>query len=131
VIASVFRLEPGRAPEALRRRARESLAIRKRTQPLDAPSAGCVFQNPVPGRDPVPEGVPASAGALIDRAGLKGSRIGGAVVSPIHGNFIVTEPGARAADVRALVGRCRRAVHDAFGVDLREEIRYLGDFGGD
>lgn len=131
VVASVFRLEPDCGPETLRRRARESLATRKRTQPLDAPSAGCVFQNPVPGRDRVPEGVPWSAGALVDRAGLKGCRVGGAFVSPAHANFIVTGPGARAADVKALVRRCQRAVHDAFGVDLREEIRYLGDFGGD
>lgn len=129
VVAATFALTPGQAPEALRNRARESLALRKRTQPLDAPSAGCVFQNPVPGRDAVPAGVPSSAGALIDAAGLKGRRIGGAVVSPVHANFIVTQPGARAADVRALIARCRAVVRDRFGVDLREEIRYLGDFG--
>lgn len=129
VVAAVFGLTAGEPPEVLRGRARQSLAIRKRSQPLDVPSAGCVFQNPVPGRDPVPEGVAASAGALIDRAGLKGSRIGGAVVSPVHANFIVTEPGARASDVRALVERCRRAVRDKYGVDLVEEIRYLGEFG--
>lgn len=129
VIAARFWLTPGLSPDALRERARESLAVRKRTQPLDAPSAGCVFQNPVPGLDPVPDGMPFSAGALIDRAGLKGSRVGGAVVSPVHANFIVAEPGACASDVRALIERCRRGVRDAFGVDLREEIRYIGDVG--
>ncbi|MEW5981585.1 MAG: UDP-N-acetylmuramate dehydrogenase [Acidobacteriota bacterium] len=130
VVAAVFALSAGESAETLRRRARESLAIRKRTQPLGAPSAGCVFQNPVRGRDPVPAGVPASAGALIEVAGLKGSRIGGAMVSAVHANFIVTQPGACAADVRALIERCRLGVRQAFGVELREELRYLGEFEG-
>jgi UDP-N-acetylmuramate dehydrogenase len=111
----------------LRARARESLSYRKRTQPLDIPSAGCVFQNPEPGRDQLPEGVPWSAGALVDRAGLKGAAIGGARVSRAHGNFIVNEGGATAADIRALIERCRRDVRARFGVELREEIVYLGE----
>ncbi len=115
-------------PEVLRATARASLAFRKRTQPLEAPSAGCVFQNPQPGRDRVPEGVPWSAGALVDRAGLKGATVGGARVSPAHGNFIVNDGTATATDIRALIGRCRAAVQDAFGVELREEIFYVGDF---
>src|SRR6185369_16127791 len=65
----------------LRERARASLHYRKATQPLASPSAGCIFQNPDPARDPVPAGIPASAGALIDRAGLKGRAIGGARIS--------------------------------------------------
>src|SRR6185369_10106457 len=56
-------------PDALRKTARASLAFRKRTQPLDTPSAGCIFRNPEPGRDLVPDGIPWSAGALVDRAG--------------------------------------------------------------
>mgnify|MGYP003694734061 CR=1 FL=1 len=76
--------------------ARASLAFRKRTQPLDSPSAGCIFQNPQPDRDRVPDGMPWSAGALVDRAGLKGAAVGGARVSPTHGNFIVNEGGATA-----------------------------------
>ena len=96
---SVFRVTPGVAGE-LRATARASLAYRKRTQPLESPSAGCVFQNPVEGRDQVPSGIPWSAGALIDRAGLKGLTIGGARVSPTHGNFIVNEGSATAADIR-------------------------------
>ena len=115
-------------PAVLRRVARESLAFRKRTQPLDAPSAGCVFRNPQPGRDAVPAGIPWSAGALVDRAGLKGSSVGGARVSPTHGNFIVNDGRATARDIRALVERCRTAVRDQFGVELQEEIVYLGDF---
>ena len=113
-------------PGSLRAVARESLAFRKRTQPLASPSAGCIFQNPDPARDQLPEGLPYSAGALIDRAGLKGEREGQARVSATHGNFVVNEGGATAEDMRALIDRCRGAVRDAFGVMLREEIVYLG-----
>lgn len=115
-------------PAALRLVARDSLAHRKRTQPLDTPSAGCIFQNPDPARDAVPDGIPPSAGALVDRAGLKGTRLGAAKVSDTHGNFIVNEGGASAAEIRELVERCKRAVRDRFGVALREEIVYLGEF---
>lgn len=76
----------------------------------------------------MPEGMPWSAGALVDRAGLKGAAVGCARVSPTHGNFIVNEGGATAADIRRLISRCKAAVRDRFGVDLREEIVYLGDF---
>ena len=115
-------------PDALRAVARASLAHRKKTQPLDTPSAGCIFQNPDPARDAVPDGIPPSAGALVDRAGLKGSRLGGAKVSDTHGNFIVNDGGATAADIRALIDRCKAAVREQFGVALREEIVYLGEF---
>jgi UDP-N-acetylmuramate dehydrogenase len=127
VLSARFRVSPG-DPASLRATARASLAFRKRTQPLDTPSAGCVFQNPEPGRDEVPEGIPWSAGALVDRAGLKGASIGGARVSPTHGNFIVNDGSATAADIKQLIDRCRRAVREQFGVELREEIVYLGSF---
>jgi UDP-N-acetylmuramate dehydrogenase len=127
LLSAVFRVAPG-DPAALRATARASLAFRKRTQPLDTPSAGCIFQNPQPGRDTVPDGIPWSAGALVDRAGLKGTSIGGARVSPAHGNFIVNEGQATAAEIRQLIQRCQAAVRDRFGVELREEIVYLGRF---
>ena len=111
---------------ALRAVARESLAYRKRTQPLESASAGCIFQNPDPAHDRVPNGIPWSAGALVDRAGLKGHRAGQARVSPTHGNFIVNDGHASAAEIRQLIERCRRAVHDGLGVALRDEIVYLG-----
>jgi len=126
-LAADFRVSAG-DPAALRDEARRSLAFRKRTQPLDSPSAGCVFQNPEPGRDHVPDGTPWSAGALVDRAGLKGQSIGGARVSPTHGNFIVNDGTATAADIKRLIDRCRHEVRERFGVELREEIVYLGDF---
>ena len=112
----------------LRQRARRSLAYRKRSQPLDVPSAGCVFQNPDLSRDRLPAGVPASAGALIEGAGLKGRRVGGARVSDIHGNFIVNDGGATATDIRALVELCKAEVARQYGVELREEIVLLGEF---
>jgi UDP-N-acetylmuramate dehydrogenase len=127
LLSAVFCVTPG-DPAALRVLARESLAYRKRTQPLDTPSAGCVFQNPQRGRDVVPDGVPCSAGALVDRAGLKGASVGGARVSATHGNFIVNDGSATSGDIRRLIDRCRRAVGERFGVELREEIVYLGDF---
>ena len=125
VIAADFRVASG-DPAALRGIARESLAFRKRTQPLDVPSAGCIFQNPDPERDPVPPGIPASAGALVDAAGLKGAREGRARVSPTHANFIVNEGGATAREIRSLIERCKRRIRARFGVELREEIVYLG-----
>jgi UDP-N-acetylmuramate dehydrogenase len=125
LLSVVFRVSTG-DPAALRAVARESLAYRKKTQPLDTPSAGCIFQNP--DRSDVPANIPASAGALVDRAGLKGTSRGDARVSPTHGNFIVNEGHASAAEIRALVDLCRARVREQFGVALQEEIVYLGDF---
>jgi len=127
LLSAVFEVSRG-DPAALRATARESLAFRKRTQPLESPSAGCIFQNPVPGRDVVPDGIPWSAGALVDRAGLKGTGIGGARVSPAHGNFIVNDGTATARHVRQVIERCRTVVRDKFGVELRDEIAYLGEW---
>jgi UDP-N-acetylmuramate dehydrogenase len=121
-----FRVRPG-DPATLRAAARVSLAYRKQTQPLHLPSAGCVFQNPAPDVA-LPDGVPRSAGALIDRAGLKNATAGGARVSAVHANFIVNEGGATAADVKALIDRCRAGVARRYGVALQEEIVYLGEF---
>jgi UDP-N-acetylmuramate dehydrogenase len=128
VLWAAFRVAPGGDPAALRAVARQSLAFRKRTQPLESPSAGCIFMNPDPSRDRVPDGIPPSAGALVDRAGLKGVESHGARVSPTHANFIINDGTASAAAIRELIERCRTAVKDQFGVTLRSEIIYLGDF---
>jgi len=127
LLSAVFRVTHGDAA-VMRAIARASLAFRKRTQPLETPSAGCVFQNPERGRDVVPDGIPWSAGALVDRAGLKGASSGGARVSDAHANFIVNDGRATARDIRALIARCRDAVLERYGVELREEIVYLGEF---
>jgi UDP-N-acetylmuramate dehydrogenase len=126
LVSALFRVRPG-DPAILREEARRSLAYRKRTQPLASPSAGCIFQNPSDAV-PMPVGVPRSAGALVDRAGLKGVSEGGAQVSTTHGNFIVNTGMASAADIARLVARCRDAVRERFGIVLTEEIVYLGDF---
>jgi UDP-N-acetylmuramate dehydrogenase len=123
-----FKVAGGADPTALRAVARESLAFRKRTQPLESPSAGCIFMNPDASRDRVPDGIPPSAGALVDRAGLKGAALGGARVSPTHANFIINNGTATAGDIKTLIERCRSGVEERFGVTLRDEIMMLGDF---
>ena len=128
VLWAAFRVTAGGDPAALRAVARESLAFRKRTQPLESPSAGCIFMNPDPARDKVPDGIPPSAGALVDRAGLKGAALGGARVSPTHANFIINDGSAKAGEIHQLVEQCRGAVKDQFGVTLRNEIICMGDF---
>jgi UDP-N-acetylmuramate dehydrogenase len=95
-----------------------NLKHRKATQPLGSRSAGSVFVNP-PGDH---------AGRLIEAAGLKGMRVGGARVSPLHANFIVNEGDATASDVVSLVRTIQTTVRDECGVDLRPEIRFLGTF---
>lgn len=128
VLWVAFRVTPGGDPAALRLVARESLAFRKRTQPLESPSAGCIFMNPDPSRDRVPEGIAPSAGALVDRAGLKGAALAGARVSPTHANFVINDGTATAGDIKALIEQCRSAVKERFGVTLRDEIICLGEF---
>lgn len=128
LLQAVLHVVPGHDPAALRGVARQSLQHRKRTQPLHMRSAGCAFRNPDPARDRLPAEVPWSAGALLDRAGLKGRTCGGACVSPVHANFIVNQGNATADDVRRLIESCRREVHARFGVHLRDEIVYLGEF---
>ena len=103
------------------------MRFRKQTQPLAMPSAGCIFQNPDPDRDTLARGVAASAGALIDRAGLKGRAVGGIRVSHVHANFFVNEGGGKASEASALIALCRDEVERRFGVSLREEIVRLGE----
>ncbi len=85
---------------------------KKNSQPLGSRNAGCIFKNP--------RGL--SAGALIDQAGLKGVRVGGAVVSEKHANFILADKGARASDVLKLINRIREAVYNRFEVYLELEL---------
>lgn len=95
---------------------RDSLARRKATQPVGKPSAGSTFRNP-PGDH---------AARLIELCGLKGHTIGGAEVSAQHANFILTRPGARAADVEALIAHIQRVVARQAGVSLHAEVRIVG-----
>lgn len=98
---------------------KEALARRKATQPVGKPSAGSTFRNPPNDH----------AARLIESCGLKGHRIGGAEVSTQHANFIITDDGARAADVEALIEHIRRVVADKAGVELQPEVRIVGERG--
>jgi UDP-N-acetylmuramate dehydrogenase len=93
-------------------RIREFNEHRTSTQPLREKSAGCIFKNPGP----------CAAGKLIEDSGLKGSGIGGAVVSEIHGNFIINRNQATFEDVLKLIEHIKKTVHDSQGVDLHEEV---------
>jgi UDP-N-acetylmuramate dehydrogenase len=98
---------------------RESLAKRKASQPVGKPSAGSTFRNPPNDH----------AARLIESCGLKGHRIGGAQVSTHHANFIITDEGARAADVEALIGHIQAVVKERAGVQLEPEVRVVGERG--
>lgn len=98
------------------RRVKDATKNRLDRQPLDLPSCGSTFKNPKP----------RSAGALIDQAGLKGFRIGGAQVSPKHANFIVNTGGATAHDVRQIIQHVQSEVKRQFAVELETEVKFLG-----
>lgn len=117
VVNARFSTEPG-PPEEGERRMREITRWRKERQPGGTLNAGSVFKNP-PGD---------SAGRIIDSLGLKGLRRGRVKVSERHANFFVAEPGATAAEVRALVEEVRSRVRDDTGIELEPELRFLGTF---
>jgi UDP-N-acetylmuramate dehydrogenase len=117
VVEATFRLAPA-DPETIKARLDEIRRWRQAHQPLGLPSAGSVFRNP-PGD---------SAGRLIEAAGLKGLRIGGAVVSEKHANFIVNDQKGTATDVRRLAERVHTEVEARHGVRLQLEIEFLGDW---
>lgn len=124
VIGAELRLTPA-DPSDLRRRRAECMSYKAASQPLAASSAGCCFKNPRLRRDL--EGVGASgdrvpAALLIDRAGGKGRRVGGAEISREHANFIVTDRSARARDVIELMDLAAALVRDRFGVELEREV---------
>lgn len=93
------------------------LKRKKETQEMNVPSAGCIFKNP--------PGFGKSAGELIDRCNLKGARIGGAVISRKHSNFIVNSGNASSTNVMALIDMVREKVKDRFGVELSLEIKII------
>jgi len=115
VVAASLRLRAG-DPTEIRAAMDAARRWRRDTQPIAEPNCGSVFTNP-PGEH---------AAALIDAAGLKGASIGGASVSTKHANFIVTAPGATAADVRALIELVRAGVSRASDIVLQTEVRTIG-----
>ena len=112
ILEGSFTLQRGDPAEIIRRM-RKLWIMKKATQPLSFQSAGCIFKNP--------RGL--SAGALIEQAGLKGIRMGGAEISDRHANFVVTKAGAKSEDVLRLIDLARSKVSEQFGVDLELEIK--------
>ncbi len=114
LVDAVFHL-PKADPAVLQKRSQDALAYRKSTQPFGVASSGCMFQN-VDGR---------SAGELIDRAGLKGARVGSFVVSDKHANFIINEGEGRTEDLKKLLEMIKTKVREVHGVELQEEVRII------
>jgi UDP-N-acetylmuramate dehydrogenase len=117
IVGATVRLAPDRDAD-IRSRMDAAREWRRRTQPLAEPNCGSVFKNP-------PDG---SAARLIEAAGAKELRVGGASVSAKHANFIVASPGCRADDVVSLIDAVKQAVRDRFGVELETEVQLIGDF---
>ncbi|MCG8552161.1 MAG: UDP-N-acetylmuramate dehydrogenase, partial [Desulfobacterales bacterium] len=95
-----------------------NLKTKLSTQPVSQASAGCFFQNP-PGDKP--------AGFLIEQAGMKRARCNGAMVSDLHANFIVNQGNACASDILNLAGQVKKRVYEKFGINLKEEVKTIGD----
>jgi len=106
------------SPYAVKKNISAAWSKRKKIHPMDRPSAGCIFKNP--------NG--CSAGLLIDLAGLKGEKAGGAVISKKHANFILNCGKARSADVISLIEKMRKRVYEQFGVKLELEVHLAGEF---
>jgi len=117
VTAVRFRLR-AETPDAVEARLEEARARRTASQPHGWANAGSIFKNP-PGD---------FAGRLVETAGLKGTRVGGARISEAHGNFIVNEGAARATDVQALMQEAQRVVWEGSGVWLEPEVRLVGSW---
>ncbi len=116
ILEATFALERG-DPAEIRRTISKFLVQRNATQPVEYKSAGSIFKNP-PGE---------FAGRLVESVGLKGLQIGGAMISPKHGNFIVNTGGASARDVLALIARARERVRAETGITLELEVRVVGE----
>ncbi len=113
-VSATFRGEPAAAADIVARMD-ESQQKRRTSQPKES-SAGCIFKNP----GPIP------AGKLIDELGLKGTRVGSARVSEIHGNFIVNEGGATAADVLGLIAQIQERAMRERNIELHTEVQIVG-----
>ena len=118
VLAAEFELQSG-DPDAIQAEMADYAARRREKQPLNMPSAGSTFKRPAG----------HFAGALIEGAGLKGYRVGGAQVSELHAGFVVNAGGATARDVLALMDDVRRIVFEQTGVTLEPEVRVIGEDG--
>lgn len=136
ILSATIKLHLGNKKE-IQNKVREIIAKKAAKQPKGMASAGSFFKNPVVANQKLREeferdlGIKCKddklpAGWLIDQAGLRGKKIGGAMVSEEHANFIVNTGNATAEDVIMLVSIIKQQVRDKFGIELEEEVRYLG-----
>jgi UDP-N-acetylmuramate dehydrogenase len=116
ILEGRFQLRPSDA-RYLKKEAQEMWNKRRMAQPSNYASAGCFFKNPASGK---------TAGELIELAGLKGKRIGGAEVSSKHANFIINTDNATAADVMALMEIVQETVSQTFNIELKPEVKIVG-----
>ncbi len=116
ILEGHFQLRPSDA-RYLDKEAREMWNKRRMAQPSNYASAGCFFKNPASGK---------TAGELIELAGLKGKRVGGAEVSSKHANFIMNTDNATAADVMALMEIVQETVSQTFNIELKPEVKIVG-----
>ena len=120
----VFRLTK-EDPQVLQRRAQESLAYRKTTQPIGVATVGCFFQNISESIQREHHLPTKSAGYLIDQAGMKGKRVGDFHVSEKHANFIINTGQGKPEDLQELMEQVKLAVREKFNIDLIEEVRVI------
>lgn len=128
ILSATLTLQKG-DPKKSQELVKEHIRLRRETQDVGAQCAGSMFKNPDASHAtiaPAAGAVAVRAGWLIDQAGLKGYRVGNAVVSPRHANFMVNTGGATAEEVIMLIGIVKEYVHRKFGVFLEEEIQYVG-----
>jgi len=118
IILSVTFLLKNGDKEKIKQVVAETMKYKMEVQDYEHPSAGSMFKTPEDN----------SAGKLIDEAGLRGHQIGGAQISEKHGNFFINAGGAKASDVKALVDLAKARVKEQFGIELEEEVIFLGDF---
>lgn len=130
VLETTVRLTSGHAEE-LAAEVTRLFEWRQKGTPFNQPCCGSVFKNPEGRVARLEDGRELrTAGQLIEGAGLKGTRIGGAVISPMHANYFVNAGGATAAEVRALITRAAETVRERFGITLEREVKLIGADGG-
>jgi UDP-N-acetylmuramate dehydrogenase len=128
VLGVEVELKPG-SPDELAAEVERLFSWRQRGTPFNKPCCGSVFTNPVWPAEAPSDG-PRTAGQLIEAAGLKGTRVGGAEISPMHANYFVNLGEARAEDVRRLMEIAREEVEGRFGVRLIPEVKLIRPDGG-
>lgn len=130
VIEATFRVDKSSDPSALWQKAMDNVKRRNAEQPIGIACSGCIFRN-IEEKDAMRLATPnltTSTGYIIDSLGLKGVRAGDAQISPHHANFIVNSGSAKASDVLELIKLIKTKAGETYGLDLKEEIFYVGDF---